>query len=286
MTRHLRRALLVPLLALSLGAGCGGGDGGDGGGGSSAEAAIAEAALKTTEAGTYRASFEMTFQGLTRDPISMRGEGLFDGEARRGRMTFDMSELGAAAGQDLGEAEIIFDELVFYMNFPALTKAVPEAEPWIRFDLEEIGKQQGLELGQLAQLNQGDPSRALEYLRGASENVREVGEEDVRGTETTHYRMTVDLDEVAEETPAQKKNIERVIELSGVKEVPTDVWLDSDGRVRRMKLVYRDMRFSPRQKGDMTMTMELYEFGVEVSVEPPAAEDVTDVTELIGGRTD
>src|SRR3712207_7816186 len=41
---------------------------------------------------------------------------IFGTEPTRGRMTFDMSQLGAVAGQDLGEADFIFDGDVVYMR--------------------------------------------------------------------------------------------------------------------------------------------------------------------------
>jgi hypothetical protein len=51
-----------------------------------------------------------------------------------------------------------------------------------------------------------------------------------------------------------------------------------------MKLTYEGMRFAPGQQGDMTMTMELYDFGVEVDVEPPPESEVTDIQELLNQR--
>jgi hypothetical protein len=112
-------------------------------------------------------------------------------------------------------------------------------------------------------------------------DVEKLGEEEVRGAKTTHYRATVSLREVANQVPEQKRNIERVIEVSGIEKVPTEVWIDGGGRVRRMKLDYEEMQFAPGQKGDMEMTMELFDFGVEVDVEAPSANQVMDLTELV-----
>jgi hypothetical protein len=92
--------------------------------------------------------------------------------------------------------------------------------------------------------------------------------------------MTVDLEKVAKLNPEQRGNVERVIEQSGVREVPTEVWVDDDGLVRRMKLLYDDMQFAAGQRGDMAMTMELYDFGLEVDVEPPPAGQVVDIEKL------
>jgi hypothetical protein len=64
--------------------------------------------------------------------------------------------------------------------------------------------------------------------------------------------------------------------------VPTEVWIDEEGLARRMELTYKGMRFAPGEEGDMTMTMELFDFGVEVDIQPPPANNVTDLQDLLG----
>lgn len=281
----MRRALLILSLlsALALAA-CGGESGSveaesDGGG---SRQAVLAAAQMTTEAGSYRSSFDLAFEGLGDEPVSMRGEGVFGSEPPRGRMTFDMSELGAIAGQDLGKADFIFDGDTVYMRFPALSSRVPEIKEWIKFDLADLSGQLGADLGQVSQINQSDPSAALEYLRAASEDVEEVGEEEVRGQPTTRYRMTVDLRKVAAATPGQRSNVEKVVRLSGIEELPAEVWVDGEGRVRRMTLAYANLKAGQGRETDMKMTMELFDFGVEVDVEPPEPDRVTDIGDFLG----
>ena len=74
-----------------------------------------------------------------------------------------------------------------------------------------------------------------------------------------------------------------MIELSGLKDVPTDVWVDAAGRVRKVELAYENVRFPSRQKGDITLTTELYDFGVEADIALPPAADVTDLGDLLNG---
>ena len=279
--RTLTPLTLVLALVSLLAAACGGGGAGDAVAELSPEEAVAAAATNTADAGTYRADFTITMSGLGAEPLTMTGEGEFDAERQVGRMTFDMSGLGGAGGPDLGKAEVIFEGLVVYMKLPFLQEVRPGIEPWIRFDFEELGKQQGIDLGGLQQLNQGDPSQVLAYLKASSDDVKKAGAEEIRGVQTTHYTMTVDLHKVAEQVPEQKANVERVIEQSGVETVPTEVWIDDEGRARRMELRYDDMLFAPGQRGNMEMTMDLFDFGVEVDVEPPPASQVTDISELL-----
>jgi hypothetical protein len=280
------RALALPLAALALLGASACGESGQ----ATPQAAVVQAAHKTSEAGSSRAFFEVTMTGLAPRPLTMTGEGIFDSRERTGRMTMDMSRLAEGTDQELGEAEMIVDEFVVYMRFPFLQALQPELTPWLKFDVRELGKEQGLDLGQFSQLNQNDPSQALQYLRAAGEDVEEVGEEDVRGVETTHYRMTIDLRRVVEQAPEDRRDevratIDRLIEVSGVRTLPTEVWIDDEGFARRLKFAYEDMHFAPGQNGDMTMTMELFDFGIEVDVQPPPPEEVTDIRELMEAQS-
>jgi hypothetical protein len=283
-----RPLALLLLLLLAVAAGCAGEEEGsrqqDE---ASPEAAVAAAATKTTDAGSYRAEFSLTMDGVIPGTsgrrVAMNGEGLFDTRSQSGRMTFDMSEFAKALGsRDFGDIDIVMERFVMYMRFPLLQQLQPGMKPWLKFDLRKIAAQQGFDMPGLQQINQSDPRQALLYLRAVSGPVEDAGEEDVRGVSTSHYRMTVDLEKVAKLNPEQRENVERVIEQTGVRNVPTEVWVDDDGLVRRMKLSYDDTQVAPGQRGDMAMTMELYDFGVAVDVEPPPARQVVDIEKLMG----
>ena len=277
----------LALFAMAL-AGCGGGNEPSGGGGDNASPneAVAAAATKTSDAGSSRVSFTIEMTDVGSQPVRMTGDGLFDSKTREGRMTMDLSQLGQAAGAQLGKAQVVFQDFTLYMKFPFLRQLQPNLKPWLKFDLQALGKQQGFDLGQLSQLNQGDPTQALAYLRGASSDTKKVGEEDVRGTQTTHYHMTVDLKKVAANAPPEQRkqvqaSIDEIVSKTGVRQVPTDVWIDDDGLVRRIRIAYKDFQFTGSQKGDMTMTQELYDFGVEVNVSPPPADQVSDISDIL-----
>jgi hypothetical protein len=286
----MRRLLLLLLTALALAA-CGG-DGADGEEGlvTAPTDALAAAATATEAAGSYGAEIEITMEGFAPELVTMKAQGVFSRDPVLSRVTMDMSDLARGTGiVQIGEVELVMDGSVVYMRMPFLQEISPGLKPWIKFDLQELGEQRGLDFRQLMQFGtQSDPSHALAYLRAASDEVEEVGTEDVRGVETTHYRMTVELARVADAAPPEQRDdlraqTEQLRELSGISEVPTEVWVDDEGLVRRQRLTYRNMRFAPGQEGDMTLTMELFDFGVEVDVEPPPADEVTEIGELLGG---
>ena len=87
-------------------------------------------------------------------------------------MVLRPSDLLATFGQTSSDpVEIRFLDNVFYMKFPLLAAFIPNAKEWIEFDLES--RDAGIDLSQLEQLGQSDPSQALDYLR-ATGSVEEV----------------------------------------------------------------------------------------------------------------
>jgi hypothetical protein len=242
---------------------------------SSAQQAVLEAGAKTQAEQSARISFSGTMSG---GPASgtMTGEGAFSG--RQGQMTMDLSGLGG--GQIAGQMEMVFDELVFYMKFPeAIAQGMPGGKEWIKFDLAELGEQEGFDLQQMMQLSGTDPSQSLDLLRAAGSDFREVGEEDVRGVATTHYEGSVDLEKVAEQVPEEARESYRTLmELSGQSEIPVEVWIDEEGLTRRI-------RYEQKLADGTTMdlTQEYFDFGTEVDVEPPPDSEVLDFTDLMGG---
>jgi hypothetical protein len=257
------------------------------GGDSVAADPVAEAATKTTEAGSSRIEFTMAMEAEGRS-LTMRGEGVFDYSPPIGRMTLDLGNLAELAGGELGNGrvEFVLDGAAYYMKFPQVTERF-FGKQWLKIDLEEVGELTGADLGALQQANQ-NPAQLMQFLR-ASDDIEELGKEEVRGVETTHYRARVDLDEAAErgaetgelsdEMREQlQAEIERMKAQTGLETLPVDVWLDEDNLLRRMQM---DLSFAVKggQVG-LDMTMDFFDFGVDVRVAPPAADETVDITEL------
>jgi hypothetical protein len=147
---------------------------------------------------------------------------------------------------------------------------------WVAMDLGEEGR-----FGQLGAFDRTDPAQALAYLE-AADDVEEIGTEEVRGAETTHYRLTVDLRKAAEGSPEYRAVIEQSLQAGGTAEVPTEVWVDEDGRVRRVRMVYADVPTPDGEAADVTVTTELYDFGADVDVEPPPRDQVLNMDQIAG----
>jgi hypothetical protein len=155
---------------------------------------------------------------------------------------------------------------------------VPPGKEWFKIDLKQLGQTQGLNLEQLTQLSQSDPSQALDFLQGASDDFHEVGTEEVRGEPTTHYAGTIDLNMVAENAPADlAEQYKKLAELVPSSSVPMDVWIGDEGYVHRL-------RFEQKLAAGSSMTMEeeLYDWGTDINVTVPSEDQVVDLTQLLG----
>jgi hypothetical protein len=254
------------LVAMAFVASCGGGD-------LSPRDALLEARTKTGEVKTYRVAMSGTTTAPGAGEIAFEGDGEFAGG--RGRMTMDM--------QQVGEIEIVMAGLVMYMRMELLRQQAPELKPWIEIDLRRVGEEIGVDFQALMQLSrQQDPTQSLQQLEAAGE-VEEVGAEDVRGQETTHYKTTIDLERQAElveqDNPEAAKSIRKTIQLTGQRRVPMDVWVDSDQLVRRLKWTQKTP--AGEQQATTTMTMELYDFGADIEIELPPRDQVMTFEELM-----
>lgn len=282
MVRHRRAlasALAAAALLVPLAAGCGEE--------ASAAEVVAASADATVEATTARVSMVMDMSGMPGmdGDLSLEGEGETDFESGRAAMRMDMSALleqaGAPGGLD-GTIETLVDGNFMYMRGGMFTQGIDLPEgTWLKADLQEFADAQGIDLAQAQQAGTNDPRQQLAMLKGVSEDgVEELGEEEVRGARTTHYRAEVDLERALEESGAviDREDFERYVDSLPFDSTTVDLWIDGDDRVRRMVM---EMPVPEGGNATIAMTMEFYDFGAELDLEPPRAEDTRDFNELM-----
>jgi hypothetical protein len=252
------------VLALAL-AGCGSSGGG---GGSASPDTIAQDAARTARAGSLKADFTIAGAGA-----QGKGSGVFNTGADRSAK----SSMQIKAANHVSTLESIVAGNVLYMRSRAFAQAgVSGAKQWVKLDLGRLAQQRGLDLSSLVNASP-TPTSGLMYLRG-TKDVKKVGTESVKGTDTTHYRATVDLAQAAAKSNgASRESIKRVMQLSGVKTLPIDVWVDDQGYLRKIAWAEHT---SPNSAAKVTML--LHGFGSPVTISPPSGK-VIDLLQAGGG---
>ena len=214
----------------------------------------------------------------------MSGDGVIDSKRRVGHMTMRFG--GLVPGGEAMTQEMIFDQFTIYMRSELFGAGLESGKKWLKFDLAKVGKDLGIDLAQLGQVGQ-DPSQSMQMLKAVGGDVKKVGEEKVRGVDTTHYSAKVDFEKYPAAVPASdraavKKSIDNLIKLTGQRTVPVDVWVDDDKVVRRFGQTIKT-KLPGAGSMQMKMIMDFYDFGTKVDVKKPPADQVQDISELAAG---
>ena len=242
------------------------------------EDAFAAAERTTAEAGSAKVAFEfqvpaaLVFEPLSElgfqvpsdgQTLTVKGDGAYDFRTGRGKLTSHYPpELARLVGSPTDTAILDGDTTYTYR---------PDLSAWeMSDDAPVAGSQTKLDV--FLELVPDDPSQIFEFLE-AGGDVEKVGEESLLGPETTHYRATVDVHELVDHASA---DVQRSLGTAadGLQDGATlsvDVWIDQDGLLRRFaaKGLLAGM-------GDVTMRVDLYDFGTKVDVKVPPPSKVVD----------
>jgi len=243
---------------------------------------VAASADRTAAAKTSRVSLELSVTGS--DAVTITGDGNVDYVTAR--MALDMSVSSASAGVVATTSERVVGSAL-YLDVSGIPGSGFDralgGKRWVKVDIGDDALHR-LGLDDTSALGSSDPSQVLQALRGVAD-VREVGHDVVRGVDTTHYAANVDLQRAIASTPSQDRNdARRALGMLGSTTIPIDVWVDAQGRARRMT-VHADTSALGVSGRAFTMTVELYDFGAPVDVQPPPADDTVDLSALFGGAS-
>jgi hypothetical protein len=252
----LMRRLVLALCALTLLSGCGSGVD---------KSLIAAAVHKTEGAGGAEIAMQMKMDVPGRDePMVITGSGVADMTGEHGRMTLTMPYVG--------EMEAVTDGLTVYVHSDLFARAFG-GEEWMKVDAKRTSESLGLDMDSLKQMG-GGSSDQLRMLGEVSNDITDEGRDTVVGVETTHYHVTLDL----RKYPGQ--DVDRLIELIGEDEIPMDVWIDDQERVRRME--WEQSFHQAGVDASAELVIEYVRFGVPVDVDIPDEDEVFDMTDLTG----
>lgn len=236
---------------------------------------------------SMRLTFPSASTGNAQPPepteFSFTIDGLTDFRRKLGSMEMKMGA-GNQSGVTLPEMRTIYDADFVYYEVPPNASAAFDGKSWVRISFEKM-VQGGFDLSS----PMPQPEIFFERLKDVdADDITKVGEESIRGTNTTHYRVALTWqDYMAAVAPEKREQQISVMESSGLELEPVDAWIDEDGFARKLLVTMGNA------EGTMstTTTMELYDFGVEVEVQVPSeqevfvAEDPSILGALFGGAT-
>jgi hypothetical protein len=250
---------------------------------------VAAAAETTSTQKTMSLSMTMTEKmPVLPAPITMTAEGATNLSEHRASLSLDLSQLASLAGSTPSDWKMdeVMDGLVVYMRAPFLQTSLKLDKPWVKMNLESIGKQMEFDFSAFTSYNPNQTTQYLDYLRGGK-GAKALGHELIRAVATTHYQVTVDFNQYVDRLPADKraaakKSIDNLRKLAHPQYKPFDVWIDAQNRVRREKLSFTQT--VPNDGGEMSMTMdiEFFDFNKPVSVTIPPADQTVGLMKLAG----
>lgn len=271
-----------------------------------AEATVVQAAERTAAQVTGR--FMMRTHvvppgGKATEAIDLASEGTYDRASGRLRSTVDLSHLlgraAASAEPFAGPVDTIKDGPRVYLRAEVFTKVLPQHRRWVVVDTTRINPASGLAVTGEIDGTVMDPASFLEALRGMGEDTHAVGEEDIDGAATIHYRGTVSLDRaISQLAPPEQDRLRQGFTGLGLVGdhllLPMDVWVDRQGDVRRVATTLDIMATTTPGStpaaapatSPVAIAIDFRDLGGPVAIAVPSPGETSDITDLVNSALD
>ncbi|MGW6270401.1 hypothetical protein [Streptomyces sp. NPDC055060] len=187
--------------------------------------------------------------------------------------------------KQIGQSKIDYRYLKdgFYANMG--DKFAAEAgggKHWLEYDYDTLAEMSGAAGDAFKdQMQNTTPNQSVKMLL-ASGDVKRVGEETVRGTETTHYSGTVDVADLtgksADLDAGQLAELKKQFKQAGLTTETVDIWVNDDD------LLVKKTEKGETNDGGFSQTAYYSDYGTPVSVEKPPASDTVSFKDLMNQR--
>jgi hypothetical protein len=221
---------------------------------------VAEAAQATMDSSGVRMTFSASFDGPFR--MTMRGNGVLNGETKRAAIGLDASITGAET-RTFRMQEIVDDDNVYVRSPDAGGFGLGSG--WVRID--RSGDDSGGSL--LGGTSSTSPKQLIDCLESASTDVSTVGNEALGGRNTTHYTAHIDMQKFIDQVRDHEGDVaaDWLDRLNPSETV--DVWIDDAGLLRRMTA---NMAFGPLMTANVAIDFSAY--GINPQIDVPADAQV------------
>ncbi|MER6343124.1 hypothetical protein ACWC10_08700 [Streptomyces sp. NPDC001595] len=234
-------------------------------------AALTRATDRTEKLGSAEIETVTTLDATGGAPISMDGTYSWgDGAAMDVEMDTAAAQMSAL--QDDPTTRVVMVDGAYYYGVDPQPSGPLAGKHWMRIDVAAVAGEAGAD----NMAANADPTAALRYL-STSTQVKDLGEETVRGKQVTHYRGSVGAEAINDSklTAAEKEAALTALEASGGKLV-CDIWVDG-----------KDLPVRVTQSGaGMTVSMDFVKFGATEEITAPPAADTGDLTEAVREQRD
>jgi hypothetical protein len=231
---------------------------------------------KSVSEKTENNSVHMTLSGnMAGEDISGEGDMRF-GTADEFAMSMDLTTPD-------GDMTMLLVDKIIYMKLPEGQELQP-GKPWLKIDSEgsdPMSKAMKTLFDQMAK--NADPKASLEQFSQAGEITETEENVEINGENTTHYTITVDVAKLAEAQtdPTLKQAMEQMVESGGMKDFPVEMWVNDDSLPARFKLNMPTQDPTSGQAVTAEMQVDYTDWGTEVTVEAPPADQTIDAAEAM-----
>ncbi len=248
----------------------------------------APAALRGDPAAVVRAAADRTMAaGTAQVDVSvaadLSGSGVVDLAREEGRFTF--SRTGATA--HLGDHfDVVVEGGREWVRASGAAGGLPGTapdRPWLSGSPADVGAVVRARVPPLETVMvRPGLGTDVAFLRGAT-RVAPYGGEEVRGVNTYRYTLEVDLPTaISASPPDQRPELEAAAAAIGPVRWPADVWLDAQGRVRRLQMAEDPQLHTTTTKANLLITedgnylaltnIQFYDFGGAAAISPPSPD--------------
>ncbi|MFF3755351.1 hypothetical protein ACFYYH_33740 [Streptomyces sp. NPDC002018] len=233
--------------------------------------ALTRASDKASKLGSAEVETTTVIVAAGGKPVSMDGTYSWgDGAALDVEM--DTANAQMQALQDDPTLTMKMVDGAYYYEVDPQPSGPLKGKHWMRIDVSAVVGESGAN----SIADNADPTAGLRYI-GAAKDVKNLGEETVRGKKATHYRGSVGAQQVNASglTAQEKKAAVNSLKASGGK-MSFDIWVDGKDLPVRVK----------QNGGGMTVTMDFLKFGGIKPITAPPAADTGDLTAEVKKQRD
>lgn len=146
----------------------------------------------------------------------------------------DVQSLSSSGTSLPGGLSEIITPATLYLKWSFLTQTLHIGKPWLAIPVSAIGKNSGVNLGQVfSEVTGNGPLTQSQLLAGAT-SVRRVGTGSIDGVPVTEYTGKLPLDRgISFLSGSAKAQVRQAIAAAGFRTATFDVWIDGQHTVRK-----------------------------------------------------